>query len=266
LNGFAQRGSVDIEPGFELQCSSGNTPDWFEGLAATLARTRATDLDDAFDEFSTWRAVTGPYDDGAHFPNGASYPAASATRLSLATLPATVERSIHEYGSMHVELTDTDVAPVEVRIAVDPGASFGASLLLWRPTGAVDRVQAVFDGENAVIPLGSFEGVTRAVVVVSQRSAGSYDPDRMEYSTTRTGRVTVARPAPDAGVVFDARVEPDANVTSRDADFVDGLVPAPRGCACRFGAPDPPGPPGPPTSSSLPDALALGLMWRRARR
>lgn len=246
-NGFAQSGSVTVSSFEYPTCSSGNSPDWFEALDSLLRQRAGSSFDEAFDEFSTWRAITGAHDDGAHYPRGTDYPAAAVADLSLATLPASTQRAVHDYGSVHVLLTNRPQEPVDVRITTDEAATFGASLILWRDNGTVDRVQAVFDGDTAVVPVASFD-VTRALVVVSQRSAGDYDPDRMQYTGTRLVEVSVG-PAvgpspPDAGVVvdFDAWPTHDVVLPSAGPGESSGLNPAPRGCACRLGAGEPSSP------------------------
>jgi len=249
-NSFAQNGTVTVNEWGWPTCSAGNHPDWFEGLENTLARHGAT-LDEAFDEFSYWRNVTGPYDDGMHFPDGDTYAGIAATAMSLASLPASLLRMVHEYGSTHVLLTNTaGSAPLEIRVDVDDGATFGTSLLLWKTRGNVERRIGVFNGSTAVFSVESFDEVTRAVVVVSQRSDGNYDPDDMYYSTVRSIDVSAVHPSvpPDAGTP-DLWVAPDAPLPvgegGADAATSSGqglLRPAPRGCACQAGgAPTPPG-------------------------
>ncbi len=142
---------------------------------------------------------------------------------------------------------------VEVRVRVIPDTSFGASVVLWKNDGSVDRLQGALEGDTLVIPVASFDGVWRAMVVVSHRSPGRHDPDSMQYFATRDAQIsvqpaTIPDPDPDGGTTVDEGVGPDTFIPVPDAAFGGtghdagrdlGLLPAPRGCACAFGAPRP---------------------------
>jgi MYXO-CTERM domain-containing protein len=238
---FAQQGTLKCS---HAGCFSDkpNNPNWFQGTDNVL-KTRGSNFEEAFDEFSVWRAITGMHDDHQHFKHGSEYEGVAIAREhSLAMLPVNGEAlDVYEYGSRYIRLTpDGQWGEVHFSVTVDPDAAWSASLLLGRFGLPVQRLPMSFTNGRADLNVPSFSGVSWAILVVSQHADSSHNPDDMEYGTARAFSYVIEKvmpepapeplpePVPEAGPdVKDAAVEtlsPAAPVN--DAPASDG------GCGC----------------------------------
>jgi MYXO-CTERM domain-containing protein len=213
---FAQKGTVTVNP-WGIATSEGNDPHWFKGSANVLA-TKGTSFDEAFDEFTVWRSITGKHDDGAHFKVGKQYETVRlATSHSLKSLPAKGTFTLREYGSRHIELRpDSFTGSIRASVTVDPAASWGGSVLLWRGGKPVERIKLGFQAAAGEATVPSLAGVSRAMLVVSQRKDATHEPDDMEYDTERKFSYAIeSLEPPDAGPGPDA-APPDAGDAGTD--------------------------------------------------
>ena len=145
-NSFAQEGTVDCSYGCTSETP--NAPDWFEGTAKVLSAHGAT-FDQAFDEFTVWRAITGTRDDQQHFPNGSKFPSVVFVAThSLAELPVKSETiDVMEYGSRYIRLNPgSSKMGLHVTVAVDPEASWSSYVLLGRTGTPVEALPLTFCG------------------------------------------------------------------------------------------------------------------------
>jgi len=220
---FAQTGTVTC--GF-FGCNSDqpNEPDWFTGLDNVL-QANGSSFDEAFDEFSVWRAITGSRDDGFHFEAG-SYWAEVATAATHYLKQGAAKGSfdVREYGSRYVELrTDGFTGPVHVQVNVDTAATWSASVLSWRKAEPVQRSVMTFKDGHAELYLDSAQGLQRMMLVVSQHKDATHLPDKSEYTTKRTFDYVVdddtdpdagpkAEPLPEAGTDAGIDAKPDAKL------------------------------------------------------
>ncbi|MBI5535866.1 MAG: hypothetical protein HY898_24315 [Deltaproteobacteria bacterium] len=220
---FAQAGTLTCSP---MGCTSDqpNTPNWFEGTDAVLKKNHGSTWDDAFDEFTVWRAITGSHDDGKHFKGGTQYDdVMTAATHSLAQLPAKGDLELQEYGSRYVSLTPGSFqGKLHFKITADPEATWSSSVLLGRHAQPVERVQMTFDkatGELTVPVQGSMEWIT---LVIAQHSDGTHNPDDMEYYTSRSFSYLVEGiPDPEPGPEPLPEAGPDANKPGKDGGKVD---------------------------------------------
>lgn len=247
-NSFAQNGTA--VPGILFTCQPANEPNWFGGVDSMLKKSGSS-FDEAFDEFSTWRAVAGALDDGQHFSFAKSLaPAATEDPLNLDSLPASVEIPLHEYGSAHVPLELPAASePVKISIAGDPQASWGASLLLWRDASGVERRVLQFEGAKGSLVVDSFDGVSRALLVVTQKKFKTHNPDNQNYVEERSFELTL-----DAVLESDAGTDLDAGADAADSGSPGAAPASPQdgGCSCRAA--------GSPTRAGLAGLLASFLL------
>ena len=253
---FEQHGTSSISS-MVATCSNPNKPNWFDGVDAVL-KQQGTSFDEAFDEFSVWRSITGSYDDGAHFKNGGKYQAvAIAATHSLDALPIQGNLELQEYGSRHIELTpDSFSGGLKLSVAGDPAVGWGGALLAWKGDGPVQVEKLAFSAESGSVSVASIQGITRLVLVVTQKNFAGHDPDAPVYDAIRSFSYSVEELSlPDAGP--GPGPEPDAGVTPPGATPKPGGEDS-AGCGCR-------------TSSGTPLGLAplallaaaLGALRRR---
>ncbi|MBI5536344.1 MAG: hypothetical protein HY898_26725 [Deltaproteobacteria bacterium] len=266
---FVQDGTVKIN-GFGNTCSNPNKPNWFDGTDAVL-KTKGSSFDEAFDEFSAWRSITGSFDDGKHFMGGSAFAeVAIAATHGLDALPIKADLDLHEYGSRHIVLEPkTYTGGIKVSVAGDPEAGWGGSLLLWKGTAPVERVVLKFNKEKGEATVDSLEGTTRAVLVVTQKNFENHSPDDQVYDVTRTFSYAVdgytapvepgPEPQPDAASSDDSATLQDGPSTGQDAaapaaeDSAGG-----GGCGCRIADRSPQG-------LFAVSLLALAIAWSRRR-
>lgn len=177
---FGQDGTMTLDA-FGMRCSAGNEPDWFEGVGSVLFPRGAT-FDDAFGEFSTWRAAVGEHDDGAHFAAGDLLPPPALLRSHEGAPPFAGAGKLHAYGSRYVAV-DAAALPAAVRVEVsaDPLARWAASALVWREGLPVHRVELDFEGGEgrALVPT---LGATAFRLVVSEIAGSAHTPDAIDLS------------------------------------------------------------------------------------
>jgi MYXO-CTERM domain-containing protein len=265
---FAQAGTLSCSP-WGCNSDQPNTPNWFEGTDNVL-KLHGSTFDEAFAEFSTWRAITDYRDDGKHFSKGSQYAlVAAASTHSLTSLPVNGEFDVYEYGSRYVELTpDSYKGKVHVQVKVDPEAKWSAALLLGRPNQPVERVPLDFVKSVADLYLPTMSGVMWSVLAVSQYSEGQHNPDDQDYNMWRLfsyvvnadgdpdagpGPEPVPEPAPEAGP--DAKPK-DAGKESAalpaDAQDTPAAIetsPSDGGCGCEL-----------PGHGSKPSAAVVALL------
>jgi hypothetical protein len=225
---FAQPGNLTCTEWGACVSDQPNHPNWFEGTDAELKKL-GSNFDEAFDEFSVWRAITGHRDDGKHYEHAGQYAEVkSIAKHSLATLPAQGTAEVHQYGSAYVELLpESHATPVRVSIVVDPEAAWSSSLLLGRKGQAVERLTLTFKGAQASLDTGALDGVDWAMLVVSQHANGPHDTDALDYDVQRTFTYSVtSQDAPDAAVPA-----LDAGGPSSPAE-VAVQEPGESGCSC----------------------------------
>ena len=228
---FAQNGTAI--PGILFSCQPANEPNWFDGVDSMVQKSGSS-FDEAFDEFSSWRAVAGAFDDGEHFDFGkAIVPAATVAELPLDSLPATADFAIHEYGSAHIPLGLPAVAaPLQILVKGDLQASWGASLLLWRDSAPVERLPLVFDGAKGSTSVEALDSVTRALLVVTQKKFKTHNPDNQNYVEERSFKVTIdAVAALDAGEDLDGGSDADSAGPADPGGSPGATEDA--GCGCR---------------------------------
>lgn len=183
---FAQHGSTVIGPPHP-HATTGNDPSWFEGVAEMLGE-HDTSFADAFCEFSSWRAVVGDHDDGAHFSRGheiAEPPISASVRLDDPPAPF----AVYEYGSRYFEILHEPATAEDgwnLTISGDPEASWCASILEWRADGSVVRSLLPFAGATGSSSLSNHAETVRTVLVVSQLQDDSHIPDEMDYASLRS--------------------------------------------------------------------------------
>lgn len=227
---FAQKGTVSC---FFFGCTADqpNDPDWFTGLDNVL-QANGSSFDDAFDEFSAWRAITGTWDDGFHFSEGGLWTeVATAATHYLKQGAAKGSFDVREYGSRYIELrTDGFTGPLHVQVNVDTAASWSASVLSWRKAEPVQRTSLSFTDGHGEAYLGSTQGVQRLLLVVSQHKDSLHLPDKMEYSTKRVFEYLIDdAPDPDGGAKSEPVPEagPDARYDAKtDAKYDAEPMPA----------------------------------------
>jgi uncharacterized protein (TIGR03382 family) len=247
---FKQDGTMNMGPTGGGNCSSGNDPDWFQGLDGLL-KTHGSDLKTAFSEFAEWRAVVGPHDDGHHFLRGSNYPEPSMG-ASLSQLPVSGYLDVREYGSRFIEfLPQGDERPLSIIVTAKPEASWSGAVLLWSDTQPVERLGLVYDDKAiARLTTPALGGVTRVLIVVNQIDDGSHKTDDADYFSNRYFRYQVeqlAAPGLDAGMPPDtappgldaapgpdAPAGPDATPSPTDAGMAAdaGSSTANPGCGC----------------------------------
>ena len=140
----------------------------------------------------------------------------------------------------------------------DPQASWGASLLLWRDGAPVERLALAFEAAKGSLQVDSLSGVTRALVVVTQKKFKTHNPDNQNYVETRHFELSIDSPLGlDAGL-------PDASADAGTPDASGQGQAAPRpdpdsgACGCRAAGGEPP--------SFFPKlVLGLGLIAVTAR-
>jgi hypothetical protein len=186
---FGQAGTTTVGPPHPT-CRGAEGPSWLDGVRRFVEAHGAT-FDDAFDEFTRWRAVTGQHDDGRHFAAGASLPepAVAATR-ALDTAFAG-ELDVREYGSRYIALGGVGALEARTwrfRVSGDPAARWRASVVVGRAGNEVAHTPLAFtgsDGETVVIFPAE---ATWAVLVVAQLDDGAHAADAMDYDSSRRFR------------------------------------------------------------------------------
>lgn len=254
---FGQPGTAIMRPPSPT-CSSEYAPSWLDGVRHFL-EAHGTTFEAAFDEFTRWRAITGPQDDGAHYSKGAllPVPAVAATHALDAGAAFEGELDVREYGTRYIGLSGADVTRERAwtfRITGDAAARWTASVIVWRAGQPTTDAPIRFTGAEgegvAMLP----EGTTRAMLVVAQLDDGSHSADAMDYDNARRFTYS-ARP------VTAPAASPAAAPDAAEGDLDAG------GCALAPLAPRAPlaplasrGAPPPRRATPLAWALALGVL------
>jgi hypothetical protein len=195
---FAENGTMSFGS-FGSHCSTGNVPDWFQGLD-TVLRQRGSSLDDAFSEFSAWRAVVGERDDLAHFRNGALLPEPTIERTITEALPAHGTALAHEYASRYFLIQPAGGLPawLQVKVVGSPEARWSGSLLAWRPGLPVACTPLEFSAATGTAGLSTF-GVSRVELVASQIADNSHSTDAKDFQSSRSFSYEIEGWTPAAG-------------------------------------------------------------------
>lgn len=223
---FRQNGEINMS-GMSPECSSGNSPDYFTAINEFLIE-KGTSFDEAFQEFSFWRAITGEHDDGYHFKAGSLYASPQIARSVSIPFGSPVELTLHEYSSRYIELTDIDLAygaNVTVKVDAHPEGLWSGSVLLWRSGEGVAIYPILFDSNAGNLDFLMPSDVNRCVAIVSYHNHGSYNADSMNYS--RMGDFTVSVSHETTNPPVDAGVD-----SGSDADASDGASDD-SGCNCK---------------------------------
>lgn len=152
-------------------------PDFVDALEAILAPVGST-YASSVAEFARWRWYTGARDDGAHFEEGARFPATADVAATVVTAGTTVvdlDPAPMITGSAYITVNATPDGPtmleVELEAAPDPEIRWMAQVL---PGTAGDGDVLDLSAGPALLDLGGFASRT---VVVTALPAGDYDPD-----------------------------------------------------------------------------------------
>lgn len=273
---FAQAGKVTCGI-FGCNSDQPNEPDWFTGLDNVL-QANGSSFDEAFDEFSVWRAITGSRDDGFHFAEGSFWAeVATAATHYLKQGAAQGSFDVREYGSRYIELrTDGFTGPVHVQVNVDTAATWSASVLSWRKSEPVQRTVLPFKDGHAELYVDSAQGLQRMMLAVSQHKDATHLPDKLEYTTKRVFDYVVdddtdpdagpkPEPVPEAGAdakydakpdaKYDAAIDAEPQPAQIDETVDDG------GCDCGVAGGSGSGPAGAPFFAAI--ALLARLFGRR---
>lgn len=169
--------------------------DYVEAHGVTFAQ--------AWSEFTVWRAITGEHDDGHHLANARSFPsvavAASHALDRVAEEPIEGELKVHEHGTRYIELGDAASGDsLHVSVEGSARASWAANVLLWRTGQPVEVMPLVFDGPSGALTFVVPEGLTRALLAVSQLDDGEHLAEKRDYENARRFRYGLARPAETA--------------------------------------------------------------------
>ncbi|MBU1221577.1 hypothetical protein KKF34_05605 [Myxococcota bacterium] len=249
---FRQNGEINMS-GMSPECSSGNSPDYFTAINEFLIE-KGTSFDDAFREFSFWRAITGEHDDGHHFKVGSLYASPQIAQSVSIPFGSPVELILHEYSSRYIELTDIDLAygtNVTVKVDANPEGLWSGSVLLWKSGEEVIVLPIEFESNSGNLEFSMPSDVNRCIVTVSYHNHGSYNADSMNYS--RKGDFTLSvshetsNPPVDAGV--DSGSDADASEGSADDS----------GCNCKAGSSS-------WSPSMFPVLLSAMLLFRKKYR
>jgi len=185
---FGQPGTAIMRPPSPT-CSSEYAPSWLDGVRHFL-EARGTTFDEAFDEFTRWRAIVGPQDDAAHYAGGATLPtpAVAATHALEGGAPFEGALDVREYGTRYVALSGADTTKERAwafHVSGDPAARWTGSVIVWRAGQPASHAPIRFTGAEgegvAMLP----EGTTRAMLVVAQLDDGSHAADAMDYDNAR---------------------------------------------------------------------------------
>jgi len=271
---FAQAGSVKCTETWGCSSDHLNVPDWFTALDSVLT-AQGSSLDEAFDDFSVWRAITGVNDDGFHFKAGSQWAeVATAASHYLSQGASKGSFDVREYGSRYIELRPGGFAgQVRVQVDVDSSATWSGAVLAWRPGEPVRRDALSFGNGHADLTVEAQQGTERLMLVVSQHKDAQHFPGKQEYSTRRwfdyaieperdpdagTGPEPSLEAGPEAGkdAATDAKHDAASDASGAPAVMEDASMGG-GGCGCRTA---------PSTSSPFAALIGLAIATGLARR
>ncbi len=190
-------------------CSNREGPSWLDGVRRFL-ELHGTTFDDAFDEFTRWRAITGAHDDAKHFAGGASLPEPAIAKEHALDGAFEGLLYVYEWGTRYVELVGIDTAPARTwrfEVSGAAAARWRASLLVWRDGHPIEPTPLVFSGAGGEASVTFPADATRALLIVSQLDDGAHEAEAMDYVKARSfhyagAPVDGAPESPASGVGF----------------------------------------------------------------
>lgn len=106
-------------------------PDFIDATRALLLADRGLGLDETIIEFMQWRWFVAEFDDGAHFLNGANWPAAvSYLDIDAATPNIAIDLSLMTYGAGYLKINNGSLAGRQFTV----GLQSNDTDIIWRLT------------------------------------------------------------------------------------------------------------------------------------
>lgn len=160
-----------------------NEPDMLDGFAEVLSKVGVT-LDEALLEFSRWRWFVGPNDDGAHFEEGALWPAnttppfvATASTSAFPTTLNITSTGPWSHGAAYVRVLVNTPTQARIKATFSSAAATQWNVETLRVGTDADWRHGLNEPGDVYVETG---GASAVIFKVFNRAPVGYDPDYLQ--------------------------------------------------------------------------------------